>query len=181
MATTIKRIEGTTDLWCKYSGQTNSQPVYIDLDLDTGVVTAGYNAEIGNAVPMAVWNGKVLRWSVPVVPTAEAMNRELAQLLPQFDRVASGQENAEGVQLEIEYHLQTCFDTDDQVIVWAAGDWLSGTSSESLGITADTTEAEAEEIARKLCDEAKDEGVHILDGVESEIEYRMEQTKLVEA
>lgn len=50
-------------LYCVYPRQTKPQPAYVELNED-GEVSADYNGEIGNAVPMAVWHRRTLRFDV---------------------------------------------------------------------------------------------------------------------
>lgn len=50
-------------LYNRYSRQTNPQPAYVYLTED-GDVGADYSGEIGNSVPMAVWNNRTLHWGV---------------------------------------------------------------------------------------------------------------------
>jgi hypothetical protein len=64
--------ESDTALFCQYSGQTNPQECYIELNCDTGSVCASSNPEIGNAVPFGVWHRRTLRFSIPCLLAANA-------------------------------------------------------------------------------------------------------------
>lgn len=70
-------------LYCRYQGQTNAQPAYVEMDED-GNVSADYSGEIGNAVPMTVWHGRTLRWAV----SNQVRGDELADLIERDDVVA---------------------------------------------------------------------------------------------
>lgn len=48
----------------QYPGQSNPQPAYIELDLEYKTLSADYSGEIGNAMPMAVYHNRVLRFSI---------------------------------------------------------------------------------------------------------------------
>ena len=50
---------------CRYQGQFYHQPAYLELDPESKTLTAGYSGEIGNAIPMAVYHGTVLRFTIP--------------------------------------------------------------------------------------------------------------------
>jgi hypothetical protein len=70
------RLEfGKGRLHCQYQGQINPQPIYAELDPENRTVMVDYSGEIGNAVPVDVWNGRVLRWILPT-GTTKAMARE---------------------------------------------------------------------------------------------------------
>lgn len=49
----------------KYPTQYNYQKAYIELDPESKTLTCDWNGEIGNAVPFAVYHGRVLRFSFP--------------------------------------------------------------------------------------------------------------------
>lgn len=51
-------------IYMQYDGQSQHQPCGLELDLKTGELTDFYSGEIGNAVPMSVWHGTVLRFTV---------------------------------------------------------------------------------------------------------------------
>lgn len=57
------RLEPTQ---CQYAGQNQRQPVVVDIEPD--LIRVHYNAELGNAVPVAVWNGTVQRLTLGPLP-----------------------------------------------------------------------------------------------------------------
>jgi hypothetical protein len=77
-------------LYDRYPGQTTPQPGYLDLDED-GNVTYGTVAEIGNAVPMHVWHGRIIRWTMPSDIRGKTLHRLLTGKLPGLlERVHAG-------------------------------------------------------------------------------------------
>lgn len=62
-----ENLETTAPLYHRYDGQIYPQPAYIEIDPrgDEIEVSADYSGEIGNAVPMCVWNDLVYRIACP--------------------------------------------------------------------------------------------------------------------
>lgn len=90
---TVRSIEGATDLHHKYPGQTNAQRCHVELDCRTGDLSAEYDAEIGNAVPVDVHNRHRLRWRIACL-RADAANALLADVVPLAARVVAGYSRA---------------------------------------------------------------------------------------
>lgn len=107
----------TLPLYKRYPGQSQPQRAHIELD-EEGTVTAGINGEIGNAVPMDVWHGRTLRWSVSPYafgPSLEDLINS-PRVIELFERVHAGRtvewdgsnhvgrldEDAEAAALELE-------------------------------------------------------------------------------
>ena len=88
---TIKRCDEDDpfELYCAYDGQ--EQDCMIELDLETGVLDASYDPEIGNAVPMYVWDGIVRRYRIPCL-SSQGANRAMEAILPLAQRVLDGAE-----------------------------------------------------------------------------------------
>lgn len=78
----IIKLIGTRNLKMHYSGQTDAQPCYVELDCETLEMRADYDGEIGNAVPQAEWHGLCIRWAIPWmrVKDADLLLRELRPL-----------------------------------------------------------------------------------------------------
>lgn len=70
-------------LYCRYPGQTNPQPAYVEMD-EAGYVFANYSGEIGNGEPAYVRYGRALRWGVP----SDIDGDVLADLLERDDVIA---------------------------------------------------------------------------------------------
>ena len=75
----IEELRGdAAPLYCKYSGQHQPQDAFVEMD-EYGFVSASYNPEIGNAVPMYVWQRRTLRFGI----TPYLSGDELADILSQ--------------------------------------------------------------------------------------------------
>lgn len=132
-------------LWRHYSGQQEAQPVFLSLDLRDGEWTADYNPEIGGAVPSAVYYGKVLRFRLPIIPTTDAVNRVLAELAPLAQKLLDGDQDAENAIYEA---IEGEWDDEDIVAVWPIE--AIDVDAAEYGITADTADAQLEDIAAKI-------------------------------
>jgi len=171
--------EDKTELYCHYSGQISPQNAYIAIDLRDGTIWATYNGEIGNAVPMDVWNGLTHRYCLPFPVYAESVNKCMEELVPKFEELQQnfeeiwdgsnwvGKLTDKGIELseEIEKFIENNFDEEyDAIKVVDASDYLYG---ENLGITKDTTDAELAEIAEDL---QNNSDIDIMYGIEEFLE-----------
>jgi hypothetical protein len=139
MNVTIKKIENLDEIYCRYDRQSTAQPCYVELDCRSGVLTASYNAEIGNAIPMDVYRRHIRQYSIPLL-TPAAVNDLLESLHPLAQRVVDGYTSkwdgnnniarftddaseADGkiASMCMEYEV----DENTGVSEWDAGDWLS--------------------------------------------------------
>jgi len=135
----VIHISGDADLYNKYPGQSEPQGCYIQLDCEDGYLTADYNAEIGNAVPMNVYHGHVQRWGIPCLRSDEA-NKLLDRLSPIAQRVVDGYDSDwdgnnmvavfnEDAQKAIDEISSICseydLDSDGILEVWDAKDYWS--------------------------------------------------------
>jgi hypothetical protein len=59
-------------LFHRYPRQTTPQGAFVELD-EGGTVSASWNGEVGNGVPVSVWHGRTLRWSVPSAVSGQAL------------------------------------------------------------------------------------------------------------
>lgn len=190
----ITYVNGPTDLHEHYQGQTKPQGCYVELDPSTGALRAGVDGEIGGGIPFSVYHRRILRWDIPCL-TADAANELLSAIAPLAERVCAGFSEAwdghnmrgrldgDAVQAEDEIEAlcaEDRFSEYDQVAVWEADDWFSGLGSlraqtETLGITAETTDEDLEGIAKRE-EEAAESGVHgmhvdVLSGVLKHLTY----------
>jgi hypothetical protein len=155
----IREIEAWNELYCQYPRQSNQQPCYVELRCQSGIITASYNAEIGNAIPCSVNDGHDQRWAIPCL-TADAANEMLAEIAPIAQRVLDGYaseydgnnhratftDDARDAKDEIEQLIEAHRYTYDNSYVIGgmnADDWLSSTPE----ITAATTDEEIEAMA----------------------------------
>ncbi|MFD0352928.1 hypothetical protein ACFVHW_04150 [Streptomyces sp. NPDC127110] len=183
IATTVNIRPCTTlaELHCHYDRQFEPQNVYIELDLESGLLHADYNAEVGNAVPFEVFHGRTRRYPIgsgedgqhdgPVIPSAEGANRLLEQLRPLAERVLNGSaiewdgnnmvgrldEDAVAAEEEILELLQGPDLGDDGVLeVWTVESMGEPWSADDAGITGQTSDAELAEIEERLLAEFRD-------------------------
>ena len=84
----IKTVEGKK-LHHQYPGQTSPQPCYVELDCEAENLSADWNGELGNAVPLSVWHGHTRRWAIPALQ-AQAANSLLDEIAPLAQRVIDG-------------------------------------------------------------------------------------------
>jgi hypothetical protein len=183
---TIIRVASNGELYHQYPSQNEPQPCYVELDCRDQTLTADWNSEIGNAVPADVWLGHTLRWRVPVL-NADAANALMDTIRPQAKRIVEGYESewngnnhvgtftedAETAMSEIEEMCERTHNNHPEPIVsWEAQEWLYHSSNEELKITADTTDSELDEIADKIRDDARNEDVDLLFGLDEELQRR---------
>ena len=191
MTTSIKILEVEACLYHRYSGQTAEQPVYVELNCETGQLSADWNAEIGNAVPIAVWHGRTQRWSIPAL-VKTAANALLEAIAPLAQRVCDGYESqwdgsnhvgrytddARSAIDEIAYLCQAS--AEDAVNVIDPLEWIANTPG--LDIRAGMTDAEIEAMAAELQRGFDDAAPHaeawVLDGdFEAAIRSRIDEQR----
>lgn len=187
---TVRIIETSSEtaLYRRYSGQTDPQDCYIELDLREGTLLADYNAEIGNAVPFSVFHGFERRYRIPVL-TGSAADGIMRKIAPLADRILADWESewdgnnnvailgedALAAEEEILAILGLdgppsgeTFDSSDLVTVWDVDGACNGVSADTFDITADTTDEELdgiEEEIRQGLAEVSPSPVVLLDGV----------------
>lgn len=170
----ISRIEKMADkpapLYCKYAGQLEAQPAYIELDED-GIVDAGYNPDVGYGVPMTVWNGQDLRYSVPSEMSGKQLLAFVREQMPLLERIHAGHEvrhdgsnwkghlnqDAQDAEERLE---AACAQLVADTSVWTASEWLFSYNRLPQVWGADET---LEKCVERLTADAKVERV-VLDG-----------------
>ncbi|MFJ7418008.1 hypothetical protein ACIQXD_05265 [Streptomyces uncialis] len=172
-STRVRIIECTTEteLCRQYSGQSQPQPAYIELDLREGTLLADYDSEVGSGVPAAVYHGFERRYSIPLL-TGGAANRSMRELAQLADRILADWEetwdgsnhvavlgeDAQAAEAEIAGHLGSDlysedtqgFPEEDLVAVWDVDGATTGYEAEEHGITAGTTDERLAEIAAEI-------------------------------
>lgn len=179
---TIKPVTGA-ELYRRYPGQTQRQDCFVSLDAASGDLGAGYNPEIGNAVPARVFHGHVRRWRIPPLK-AQAANALLEKISPLAERVTAGYEKVWDGHNHVGRYTkdataaadaihELCERADDdgegQVVAYAADEWFAGLGDEEdqareLGIAAGTTDAQLESIAARELENAQGEA-DIVEGI----------------
>jgi hypothetical protein len=169
----IRRLAEWDALHRHYQGQTEPQGCYIELDCQTGLLTATYNAEIGNAIPFSVYHGHDRRYHIPCI-TADAANELMEEIRPLAERVIAGYTSewdgsnhrarfttdAEQAEEEIEriiegVDVETCGISDAD-----ASEWLTETDP---AITAQTTDEEIATLAEQAEKDAAYERIVLID------------------
>ena len=161
---TIKSLDESRphQLFEQYAGQTKPQRAYIALDLRDGTMTAGYNPEIGNAIPMDVWQGLIRRWYMPPF-AAETANRIMQDMAELAQRVLDGAEilwdgngsnmigrltdDAQAAVKEIGQELDlSAVDDEDDICFdpMLGGDWFGDALRQDVRAT--TTDADLEQM-----------------------------------
>ena len=69
-------------LFAHYGGQVTAQPTYVEIDLESGNLSADYSGEVGSGVPERVWNGDVARFDISPILTAAEINQLLQEIAP---------------------------------------------------------------------------------------------------
>lgn len=89
---TIKKLDTETrhPLFHHYDGQLQSQPAYLQIDLESGETRVGYSEEIGGGVPERVWNNVVLRYRIAPDLTTYELNRLLDEIEPLAKQLLAG-------------------------------------------------------------------------------------------
>jgi hypothetical protein len=173
----ILPVEAWNELCCHYDRQTTRQPCFVELDCQTGTLTARYNPEIGNAIPCSVWHGHEQRWDIPCL-TADAANELMDDITPLAQRVLDGYSSewdgsnhvahftadAHAASEEIAETIDAINVSEDNgVSCWDAGDWLNSSTVDGLG--ADTDDDGVAALARQFETEAAEQNI-VLRGTE---------------
>lgn len=168
---TITPVEGTA-LHHRYRGQTSAQPCHVELDCDSGELSASHNAEIGSGVPVKVWHSRTLRWRIPAL-TAEAANALLEEIAPLCERIVAGYEkvwdgsnhvgqfddDATEARDAVHALCDRNWGEGEVIEAWDARDWYGAAGGfesqvSALGITATTTDEELAAIEEREENEA---------------------------
>lgn len=164
-------------LFNRYPGQTGAQPAFIEMTED-GDVSADYSGEIGNAVPMHVWHGRTLRWSVPAAVKGEALadfieQPDVYELLGRIhaghsvewdgsNHVGQLDEDAQSASDELERLIESELDDGATVETWDTEEWLF--SSAAL-IDCWPSDTDLDEAAANLESDAQSDNVLLINDV----------------
>jgi len=180
---TIRKVEGLTDLYCKYPQQSNPQDCFLEIDPDQAQLRCDYNSEIGSAMPMHVWNNLIRRYTIPCLraKSANELMETVAplaeKLIASYECVWDGSNNVGRWDRELSEQFEElirheCEDRDvyDTVLAWEAGAWYESNSDEILGLRADMTDAEITELADKLdADSVSQAEADLIEGTHEEL------------
>ncbi|MEV4440450.1 hypothetical protein AB0K09_15780 [Streptomyces sp. NPDC049577] len=166
----------TEELYRHYDQQAEPQPVFVELDLEDGVLYASYDPEVGNARPAEVGNGRTRRYCLTgkdysgerVIPTAEGANRLLERIAPLAQRVLDGasiewnghnrvgvlDEDAQDAEETIKALVEDAdLGEDGAIELWDMDSIGEAWTAEEAGITARTSDEELERIEARLLEE----------------------------
>lgn len=149
-------------LYCQHPGQTTPQDAYLEVDLRSGEVTVDHNAELGNAVSMDVYHGRVVRIPINKTLTPQGIREEVLEhpglhaLLSRLVAGATPKSDEQGnavVRLNADANaalglLETAAigaDSAQFLQPWSAEAWFSAGVGHS--VTAATTDEEIAEVA----------------------------------
>ena len=192
---TIDHIDTDTlhPLYAQYDGQVTAQPSYVELDLDSGNLSADYSSAVGGGVPVRVWEGDVVRYDVDPHLTASEINDLLDEIAPiaqewidarQGDGLDKREPNGLSPREEIDgdagFKIQEICErrTTESGGVWDAGDWAISLTPDDIGLRHDSTDADLDKIAETLRKEAVDDGPITLENVD---EYLIDQREILRA
>jgi len=182
------------ELYHRYPRQSEPQPTFLFLNPGAQVLGVDWDGEVGGAVPADVWHGRIRRYRIPCLTSAR-VNGLLEQVAPLAERVCAGYEeawdgsnyigrldqDASGAEEEI---ARICdpdhwdhTDADGLVVVWEAGEYYYHSSDEEVGVTADASDLDLEQLAERLTEEALSEGVHVIEGLAEELEGRRDSLR----
>ncbi|MFV8133225.1 hypothetical protein [Streptomyces syringium] len=157
-------------LHCRYAGESQAQPAYVELGLKDGVLLASYDSEVGGAVPSEVYHGIDLRWPVPVLG-GTAATRLLERLEPLAQRILDdseitwngsnrvgvlgedGQAAAEEIEALCEAEFEDGDANPDLLPVWSVDTLGDLWDADEAGIGACTTDEELDVITARLLEE----------------------------
>lgn len=89
MKTNLESLTGPTPLYVQYPSQTSPQDAYVEIHAD-GTVNYESNSEIGNAVPVSVWNGRIRRIKIPNHFTAQGYQELHDYLMADLEILING-------------------------------------------------------------------------------------------
>jgi len=158
---TIIKVETPGELYCHIQGH-QPQPCYIEVDLESGTISATYDPEIGGAIPKSVWTGYVRRFRIPPL-TADVANATMEKIKPLVETMLDNWEEEwdgndwrahllpEGLRAQeqiselVEENPDYWF-PEDVVFPLEEVDWFPYVKDE---VTADSTNEQLEELARE--------------------------------
>jgi len=169
----IKRDENNEcGLAVQYTGQTDTQDIYLYVDAENERVWIDYDPEIGGAVTSDIWHGRTRRYQIYEMISATGANNLLddEKVIALAERIIAGatikwdgnnyvgilDDDAISADEEMEqYVAQYTFQEAETVSLWNACDFFTSLSPDEvmdevgLHITAETTDQEIAEVARK--------------------------------
>jgi len=167
-------------LYVQYDGQVTVQPTYVEIDLDSGNLSADYSGDVGGGVPERVWNGDVVRYAIDPDLTASEINQLLDDISPAAQQLIEHRPERDYAGTIAGQLVIVATDTVDPIQqlcdrqtesggIWDADMWIEADGMnqplckdhniDGINLRHDSTDKELDEIARKLQELARDEGV----------------------
>lgn len=182
-------------LYAHFSGQTSPQESYVELDLDSGNLSADYSGEVGNGIPERIWNGRATRFDVDPHLTADEINTLLDEIAPLAQEWIDARQG-DGLDSDtISYVIDAGFKiqqlcerrTTESGGVWDAKTWIEAhghnpplyeqNTGYGIDLRHDSTDDELGEIAKILREIAVDDGPITLVNLD---EYLIEQRDILQ-
>lgn len=85
----IEKLTEWDALFQLYPGQCSPQDCYLELDCETGELSASYDVQVGGGLPPNVYWGHARRYTIPCL-TAEAVNDLMKDIAPLARRILKG-------------------------------------------------------------------------------------------
>lgn len=145
--------------WHHYRGQHEHQTVVLSLDTHDGELLIEIDSRVGGGTPADVWNGRVLWFPLPYIPTPAAANALLDRVAPMAQAVLDADSNDTGPRQAIAEYLDAGaeFTDADIVAVWtidSIGDeWLHD-------VTADMTDDDLHAYGQRILSELAESAGH---------------------
>lgn len=188
---TIRECTTPTELYRQYQGQSEPQPAYIALDLESGTMWASYDAIVGSGTPEEVHSGRERWYNIPLL-TGDAANALMRRLAPLAERVIADSDvefndsgnrvgilgpDAQAAEQEIDTltgngydGAEGMFGENELVSVWDVDSAVNGSEAEEYGITSTTTDERLDEIAAAIVKDltdASESGVAVVAGLDT--------------
>jgi hypothetical protein len=182
----IRPLTGAFDeLHLQYPREFKPQPCYIELDIQTGNLTAEVNGVVGGAVPFPVWHGIVRRYRIPAL-SADNANVLLEDVAPLAQRVLDGAtiewdgnnhvgrltEDAQDAEIDIEMLIDR-IEPEAHLQVWDVADWLGQNGDRELGISVASTPEELAALAAEIESDAAADGIVLNGDIEEYLTERV--------
>jgi len=155
----IKCNNERAPLYCRFAGQYNEQPAYIEIDMESETICADYCGEVGNGLPSNVWEKRALRFRISNKITGETANNVMTEILPMAKKLLANYEinsqtrrgvaNAEPEVIIFNIE-RLCENVPADFDVWSASDWIAETKISDLISNGESLY----DAARRIADEA---------------------------
>jgi hypothetical protein len=112
---TVKIIQATEKIYCKYSSQSEPQKCYLYVDCKNEKIYCEPNYDVGNAVGVDVYYNHTKRYQIPSGISAENANRIMETILPFAERIINGYDSVwDGNKFKAKYS-DDAFSADEEL------------------------------------------------------------------